>query len=203
MPLQNRVTPFGEIVAHSARGTLMGNRGCLHNDQRTLGSKRWAHQAWVICRLEFNGWKRQLMTPTYYTELFFTDEAVALAAGHRPCGTCRHTDYRRFQDAFGRAFPELGERPAPAAMDKLLHRHRVEGRTKKQITFAAKLADLPRGVFFTVPGHDRPILRHADGNLAWSFEGYSAVTVRSDETVSVLTPRPTVDVIRAGYIASV
>lgn len=177
----------------------MGNRGCFHDEHRTLTDKRWAHQAWVTCRLEFNGWKRQLMTPTYYTELFFTDEAVALAAGHRPCGTCRHSDYRRFQEAFGRAYPELGERPAPAAMDKLLHRHRVEGRSKKQITFEATLGDLPAGTFFKTDSDHRPVSRSTSAYRAWSFDGYCDIDLDDEQTVKVLTPLPTVEVIRHGY----
>jgi hypothetical protein len=177
----------------------MGNRGCLHDDQGQLTSKRWAHQSWVACKLEFNGWKRELMTPTYYTELFFTDEAVALSAGHRPCGTCRHSDYRRFQDAVGVAFPELGKRPAPSAMDKLLHRNRVDGRSKKQITFEAPLSDLPSGVFFTLSVGGRPILRRDNGYSAWSFEGYEDVDCNSSQTVTVLTPKPIVEAIKSGY----
>lgn len=100
MPLQNRVTPFGEIVASEARGTLMGNRGCLHDEHRNLGRRRWTTKSWVTCLLSFGGRRRELMRPGYYTELFFLDEATALAAGHRPCAECRREAFRRFVDGW-------------------------------------------------------------------------------------------------------
>lgn len=99
MPLQNRVTPFGEIIVTPAHGTFMGNRGILHDDQRRLGRARWRHKSWVTCRLQHKGIRRDLMAPGNYTELFFLDEATALAAGHRPAPnagwrisvrSCRH-----------------------------------------------------------------------------------------------------------------
>ncbi|WP_417481596.1 hypothetical protein [Maricaulis sp.] len=201
MPLQNRVTPFGEILAHPARGTLMGNRGCLHDEHRQLGEKRWAHQAWVACALTFKDWQRQIMRPGVYTELFFTDEAVALAAGHRPCGTCRHADYIAFQQAFGRARPELGERPSPAAMNRLLHADRVHSRSRTQITHKAPFERLPDGVFFTLPGGDGALVGQRGRVFAWSFDGYQPSPVEPAGEVCVLTPRIIVDVLRAGYQA--
>ena len=199
MPLQNRVTPFGEIIAHPARGGLMGNRGCLHDAHRQLGTRRWAHQAWVSCRLDFKHWHRTIMKPGVYTELFFTDEAVALAAGHRPCGMCRHDDYVAFQQAFGRARPELGERPSPGAMNRLLHADRVHSRSRKQITHSDDFEALPDAVFFTLPGQSEALVRRDGQTLAWSFDGYSRRDIRPAGPVTVLTPRVTVDVIRAGY----
>ena len=90
MPLQNRVTPEGEIIATAARGTMMGNRGgCLHRPDKTLGRRRWVTRQWICCELRFRGRHRVVMTPGQYTELFFLDEATALAAGHRPCFECR------------------------------------------------------------------------------------------------------------------
>ena len=103
MPLRNRVTPFGEIEVHPARGTLMGNRGILHGDDRTLGARRWAHRAWIVCVLSFRGRRRVVMTPGRYTELFFLDEAVALAAGHRACAECRNAAYRRYRELWREA----------------------------------------------------------------------------------------------------
>jgi len=95
--LQNRVTPFGDIVATPARGAWMGNRGVLHGSDRTLSRRRWTTRAWITCRLEFKDRHRRVMTPGRYTELFFLDEATALAAGHRPCGECRRHDFDRFR----------------------------------------------------------------------------------------------------------
>ncbi|MDG1417577.1 MAG: hypothetical protein P8P99_07245 [Maricaulis sp.] len=200
MPRQNRVTPFGEIVANSARGTLMGNRGCLHDDHGNLTSKRWTHQAWVSCRLEFNGWKRELMTPSFYTELFFTDDAVAIAAGHRPCGTCRHDDYKRFKTAFQSAYPELGATFKSDVMNKLLHKDRVHSRSKKQITYVELLSELPDGVFFILDDPGAPLVKRHGATLSWSFEGYSDQDPIVDQQVTVLTPKAMVNTIRAEYV---
>jgi hypothetical protein len=97
--LQNRVQPDGQILAIPARGTMTGNRGILHGPDRTLATKRWSHKAWICCVLDWQGRKRDVMTGRYWTELFFLDEAVAMAAGHRPCGYCRRADYNQFLDA--------------------------------------------------------------------------------------------------------
>ncbi|WP_421789887.1 hypothetical protein [Hyphobacterium sp.] len=176
----------------------MGNRGCIHDDQGQLTAKRWAHQAWVSCQLEFKGWKRELMTPTYYTELFFTDEAVALAAGHRPCGTCRHRAYKEFQIAFAKAFPEFGERPKPDQMNKVLHRDRVNSFSKEQVTHKADINELPFGTFIE-PEPGKPVLITQGGYLLWSFEGYSEFEGRIAESVTVLTPRAIVKAMQCGY----
>ena len=197
-PLQNRVAPTGEICTHAARGTLMGNRGILHDERRQLGNARWKHQAWVTCTLAFKARRRDLMKPGNYTELFFTDEAVALAAGHRPCAECRREDFNRFRDAFAKAHPDLPHR-APD-MDRVLHKARVMSRSREQVTHAAKLSELPEGVFFRV-APDRGPLVHWRGRVwTWSFEGYSAGPETLPERVEVLTPEPTVKAIAAGYV---
>ncbi|SDM56769.1 hypothetical protein SAMN04488568_11457 [Maricaulis salignorans] len=200
MPLQNRVTPLGAIVSHEARGQLMGNRGCLHNDQQQLVDRRWTRPAWVTCSLVSNsGNKRKLMTPGKYTELFFTDEATSFAAGHRPCRQCRYDAYTRFQKAFGKAFPEHGERPSAVSMDKALHASRIERHSKQQITFEADLHSLPVGTFFVASGLPRPIQKFSDGYKVWSFDGYAQIELESDQLVTVLTPYPSVQAFKAGY----
>ncbi len=147
MPLENRVTPSGEIVAAPWRGSLMGNRGILHDGRRRLGTARWRHKAWIACVLAFRGRQRTVMAPGRYTELFFWDEAAALAAGHRPCWECRRADARRFRAAWQAA----GLPGATAAeMDRLLHAARVT-RNRRQVTHEAELAGLPDGVFLTRP----------------------------------------------------
>src|SRR5690348_11691300 len=118
MPLRNRVTPFGELVAIPERGTLMGNRGILHTPDR-LVVRDWQVRRWIACRLEFHGRHRVVMTRGSYTELFFLDEATALADGHRPCAECRHADYRAFQAAWRTVYPERSV--AADAMDSVLH----------------------------------------------------------------------------------
>src|SRR5690606_39500251 len=120
MPLQNRVTPEGEIIATSARGTMMGNRGgCLHRPDKTLGRRRWVTKQWICCELQFRGRHREVMAPRRYTELFFLDEATAFAAGHRPCFECRRADApdfaRLWANAEGRA-----ERAGAAHLDAVV-----------------------------------------------------------------------------------
>ena len=143
MPLQNRVLPTGEIVAHPARGTIMGNRGRIHRDDRTLGGRRWTTHGWVTCQLSFRGRHREVMGRGW-TELFFLDEAVALAAGHRPCAECRRADYRRFQSAWRTAF---NEPPTAPAMNARLHADRVEPGQRKTRRHAAALGSLPDGCY--------------------------------------------------------
>jgi hypothetical protein len=100
MPLQNRVTPFGDIVATAQRGLFTGNRGIIHDPAtKTLLKKRWATKAWLVCVLDYKGRRREVMSRRSWTELFFLDEAVALAAGHRPCFFCRHRSAEPFRAA--------------------------------------------------------------------------------------------------------
>ena len=126
MPRQNRVTPFGEIVATPERGTFMGNRGVLHDSEGRI-LRAWQLRRWIACVLEFRGRKRQVMTPGRYTELFFLDEATALAAGHRPCAECRHARFLAFCNAWGSAQPAEGTSPRPTAteIDDRLHSERL------------------------------------------------------------------------------
>ncbi len=199
-PLQNRVAPTGEICAHGARGTLLGNRGILHDNAHQLGPARWKHQAWVTCTLTFKDRRRELMAPGCYTELFFTDEAVALAAGHRPCAECRRDDFNRFREAFCRARPEMPRPIRAPDMDRLMHKARVESRSRRQVTHEAALAELPEGVFFRASPDGSPMIRWNGRIWAWSFEGYSARPGVLPDRVEVLTPEPSVKAITAGYV---
>ncbi|HYZ26927.1 MAG TPA: hypothetical protein VE597_08455 [Geminicoccaceae bacterium] len=200
MPLQNRVTPTGEIVADPARGTLMGNRGILHDARGRLGAARWRHPHWVCCRLAFKDRRRTVMAPGRYTELFFLDEATALAAGHRPCCECRRQDFRTFQVAWWRAF-DAGSDPSAAAMDRALHVARVEPRTRRQVRFEAPLGALPDGAFVLLPEDpSTPLLIFGDRLLPWRPSGYGRPRPRAGASRAlVLTPRPTIAVLRAGY----
>src|SRR5215469_7780126 len=144
MPLQNRVTPSGEIVADPSRGLLMGNRGCLHGQGRTLGVSRWRSKLWICCLLDFKGVRRDPMPPGRWTALFFLDEATALAAGHRPCGYCRRPDYVAFTEAW-RAARRLPRRPLAPETDAVLHRQRTD-RTRRKVTHQADVAALPDAV---------------------------------------------------------
>ncbi|PWE32634.1 hypothetical protein DDZ14_09590 [Maritimibacter sp. 55A14] len=193
-PLQNRVTPEGRIIAVAARGGLMGNRGILHDAAQRLGTARWRHRNWIACRLEFRGRHRAVMQPGRYTELFFLDEAVSLAAGHRPCAECRRADYERFRDAWQEAF---GTRPGATEIDGALHIARVR-RNRAQITHEADMGHLPEGTFIHWAGAPHLVLR--DRLLPYAPEGYGAPAPRpASGRVTVLTPRPCVAVLVAGY----
>ena len=198
MPLRNRVTPFGEIVAVSARGLLMGNRGILHDADRIIVRDSQVRR-WIACRLEFRGRHRGIMLPRSWTELFFLDEATALAAGHRPCAECRHADYRRFQTAWARALNSTT--PSADAMDAILHtERRVRPWVKR--THGAVVQSLPDGTFVALD--ERAWLVRAEWLLAWSPDGYLQRIARPPSgDVTVLTPPSIVAVLRAGYQAEV
>jgi hypothetical protein len=193
MPLPNRVLPTGEIIAHSARGTLTGNRGVLHDEARTL-RRPWAHRHWIACRLDWNGIRRTPMTPGRWTELFFLDECVALAAGHRPCALCRRADYRRWGAAWAAAF---GDNPIAAAMDRALHDSRVDHAMRSQRLHLARAQDLPDGVF--IASNSGAALIRGAFALPFHPEGYAAPLPRPEGTVRVMTPAVTVAVLAAGY----
>ena len=197
MALQNRVTPGGEIVAVPERGSFMGNRGVLHDANMRLGRRRWALKAWLICRLEFRGRHRAVMTPRRYTELFFFDEAVAIAAGHRPCYECRRDAFHAWQHAWREA-AELDAPPRARVMDDQLHRDRVDTNSRAQRRWPARLGALPDGAFVEFDGAAHLVLY--GGPRRWSWRGYGpALTVASKQIVSVLTPHSSVLVLKAGY----
>jgi hypothetical protein len=197
MPLQNRVTPAGEIVADPGRGLLMGNRGCLHLPDRTLGVSRWRSKMWIACVLDWRGRRRDPMPPGRWTALFFLDEATALAAGHRPCGFCRRDDYLAYAGAWRRA-NGLERRPRAGEMDARLHAERVEPRTRRKRTHPCVMGDLPDGAMVQYGGGCGLV---AGGRfLPWSFAGYGdPVTPAPDAAVELLTPPASVAVIAAGY----
>lgn len=198
MPLQNRVTPKGDIVFSSARGTLMGNRGCLHDDSRTVGRRRWTTRSWVTCLLSFGGRRRELMRPGYYTELFFLDEATALAAGHRPCAECRREAWRRFASCWS-AGAGLSLGPIRvSSLDRSLHLARVDRRRGK-IVFQVCFGALPDGAMFVQ--EETTFLKRQGAARKWSLEGYGPERdFPLDCEVTVLTPQPTVEALRAGYV---
>ena len=203
MPLQNRVTPEGEIVASLHRGLMMGNRGgAFHLADQTLGRRRWATRQWIACVLEFKGRRREVMQPNRYTELFFLDEATALAAGHRPCFECRRADAERFAELWAQTQGKSERERAPA-MDEVLHAERIDRRRRK-VTFRARRADIPSGaiVRYAQDGDGaRPYLVVGSNLLAWHLSGYTSLVMPADigEVVEVLTPRSIVGVLAAGY----
>jgi hypothetical protein len=193
MPRQNRVTPAGEIIAHPARGTLFGNRGCLHD---ATGRIVRTHQGrrWIACVLSFKGRRRALLQPGRYTELFFLDDPTALAAGHRPCAECRRADYKRFRDAWARAF---GNRPDADTMDRILHAARIDPANGAPVRPAAQSDRLPDGAMALIDG--APHLARGGAAYPWSPMGYGDPRQWPAGNAAVLTPAPILAVLAAGY----
>ncbi len=196
MPLQNRVTPFGNIVSDPARGAWMGNRGCLHDERRQLTRRRWTTTVWIVCRLSFKGRQRTPMTPGRYTELFFLDEATAFAAGHRPCFECRRADALAFRAAWGTAFPGGGA--AAGDVDRTLHPERKCPPAERPAV--ADAAALPDGAFLVRPNEPDAALLVAHGALwRWTPAGYREARDARGQSGILLTPPRTVAVLAAGY----
>jgi hypothetical protein len=197
MPLQNRVTPAGEVVADDSRGLMLGNRGCLHGDRRELGVSRWRSKLWICCVLKWKDVRRDPMPPGRWTALFFHDEATALAAGHRPCGYCRRRDYLDFALAW-QAAHSTSQRPLAWQMDAVLHAQRTD-RTRRKITYPAAVDTLPDGVMVDLSGG--PHLHLTGRFLPWSFDGYGppAATPPGLVRAEVLTPPAITAAIMAGY----
>ena len=197
MPLQNRVTPFGDIVVTPERGTFTGNRGIIHDPlTRTLLSKRWSNPAWLICVCDFRDRRRDVMASRSWTELFFLDEATALAAGHRPCFYCRRDDANAFRAAW-----EQGNnvtRPKAKEIDATLHAERLEGRKKRLHALPGGIDELPDGAMIAAEGVSYLMVRGKA--MRWSFGGYHAVDIRLKDA-SLLTPPSTVQAMCAGYRA--
>ncbi len=189
MPLQSRVSPFGDLFTTPARGTLFGNRGGkFHRDDRTLGQRRWASRQWICCVLEFKGRRRDVWG-RYYTELFFLDEVTALAAGHRPCFECRRKD----AVAFAGLFP--GKHKAPD-MDVVLHGERVDGSAKR--LHRRSIDALPDGAMIAL-GDDAFAVR-GKHLLRWTPSGYADKRSRPrGASVDVLTPPAILTVLGKGY----
>lgn len=196
MPLQNRVTPTGEIVTDPARGLMMGNRGCLHGPDRRLGVARWRSKLWICCALDFRGIRRDPMPAGRWTALFFLDEATALAAGHRPCAFCRRPAYDAFLDSWRQAH-RLAARPRATELDTVLHGQRVDGR-RRQRTRIATFGRLPDGAMVRYRGE--PALVLGECVLGWTFEGYGRpIALARSATVELLTPPATVATLAHGY----
>ncbi|MDX6511318.1 MAG: hypothetical protein QOE36_822 [Gaiellaceae bacterium] len=195
MPLQNRVTPLGELIADPARGLVYGNRGCLHDPIGRI-RRRYNGKRWIACRLEFQGWhRRPLLQPGRFTELFFLDEATAFAAGHRPCALCRRADYDRLASIWRELHP--GQEGADA-IDAQLHAERVEPETRAQRLHAAPLVELPDGAFVLCEGE--PWLVHCNELLRWTPAGYADRALRrAGARAQLITPPSLVAVLRRGW----
>ena len=195
MPLQNRVTPFGELIADPARGLVYGNRGCLHDDAGRI-RRRFSGRRWIACRLRFRGWHRSpMMQPGRFTELFFLDEVTALAAGHRPCALCRRQDYVRFVEIW------RDLHPGPSGADDIdarLHAERIDAATKTQRHHDEPFASLPQGAMVIDDGVAFLVAR--DSLQRWTPAGYGGGRPRPRRgAATVITPPSLVHVLRRGW----
>jgi hypothetical protein len=195
MPLQNRVTPAGDIIATPHRGMFTGNRGIIHDPAtRTLLTRRWANKAWLTCVCEFKGRRREVMGGRSWTELFFLDEATAFAAGHRPCFFCRRDDANRFRAAW-----EEGndvKNVLADDMDTVLHRERLDAGKKRLHPRTMPLDELPDGVMVQQGSESYLIMQGRA--LSWSPAGYRE-TPNAINDAMLLTPPSTLRALDAGY----
>ncbi|MEO7673423.1 MAG: hypothetical protein ABIU09_05020 [Pyrinomonadaceae bacterium] len=195
MPYQNRVTPFSNLIATPERGTLYGNRGCLHDDQGKI-RRHYRGIRWIICVLEFRGRRHPVMKPGRYTDLFFLDEAIALAAGHRPCAECQRGRFNLFREHWAEANPELTDKFHPLAtqIDAVLHEERVRSRQ-----FCDSLDGLPDGTLVTDDEQDAYLVLRRKLHR-WTPGRYENVrTSNLNYPARILTPASVVNGLRAGY----
>lgn len=198
-PRRNRVSPTGEIVAIALRGAWMGNRGILHDGTGQV-VRNHASSLWITCALSFRDWRAAQWEPHHYTVLFFHDEAVSLAAGHRPCALCRRPAYDAYREAMARH--DDAEPLRAKKIDDRLHTERLLRRTRTKRLHTVAWADLPDGAFVLVDAV--PKLVRGDSLVSWSASGYGASTGRPRRgKATVLTPPTTLGAMRAGYAPQV
>ncbi len=193
-PARNRVTPGGAIVATPLRGAWTGNRGILHDGDRIVRSH--AGSLWITCDLVYRDQRLPQWQPRHNTVLFFHDEAVSLAAGHRPCALCRRSDYNSYRTAVSIATGE----PPPLAreLDRRLHRERLVPGTSRRRLHRHRWRDLPVGTFAVAA--DTALLVLADRVVPWTPDGYGPAGARPGSgEVDVLTPPLSVAALRGGY----
>jgi hypothetical protein len=198
---QNRVNPFGELMKTPARGSLMGNRGVIHNDDGEI-KRPYKLKAWITCLLKFKGRKFRIMAPKRWTALFFLDEATAFAAGHRPCNECRRDDFNRFKLFWIKGNSEYGfnMKTKIAEIDAVLHDERINSNAE-QITFEMNISEIPDGTFVTI--NSIPYLFFQSSLYEWTPYGYKdAMPLPSVPQLTVVTPKSIVKMFLAGYEVS-
>lgn len=192
-PAQNRVTPLGDVVAVPLRGAWTGNRGRLHEGREIV--RFHAGDLWIVCALEFNDRWHEQWKPRGFTWLYFHDEAVAFAAGHRPCGECRRASYNAYRDAWD---ANTGGKPSASEMNKQLHGERIVRGTHRRRLHEVPWRELPDGCFVLVEGAMALVL--GDELVHWTTAGYGAALSRpASGTAQVITPPSTLAVLRNGY----
>jgi hypothetical protein len=193
MPLRNRVTPLGEVIATPERGLVYANRGCIHDARGRISEQRYPTKRWIACQLEFRGrHRRPLMAPGKFTELFFLDEATALAAGHRPCGECRYADYKHLTALWADLHPD---QVRADAIDEQLERERRAPSTKRRRFHQAPYDELPDGAFVLLDSEPHAVL--GPEILRWSSGGYTDRLNRPvGGSATVITPPSLVALLR-------
>lgn len=184
--MRNRVDPYGEILDIALRGAWMGNRGSIHRGHEIV--KQAATKRWITCALEYKGWVAPQWKPGRWTALFFYDEALAFAAGHRPCALCRRADYNRYLAAIGisRCDP----------IDAQLDAERRDGRVKRK--HAMLWRDVPAGAYVEI--NDTPHVVLPDSLRPWSHRGYGPEIARPRSGDALLLTAPlNIQAIRNGY----
>lgn len=193
-PMRNRVTPMGDIVAIRLRGAWLGNRGILHEDGKVVRVHR--SQLWIICALEHKDWRLPQWQAGHFTVLFFHDEAVALAAGHRPCALCRRTSYDDYRRAWVTA--RGGTVPSAKDIDRQLHGERLVRRSRRRRLHRSSWQELPAGAFVLLDG--QPALVLDEAVVPWTVDGYGPARPRPARgPVELVTPPSTVAAMAAGY----
>jgi hypothetical protein len=194
-PARNRVTPMGDIVAISLRGAWTGNRGILHEGREIV--RFHASDLWITCALEFRGRHDVQWRPHHFTWLFFHDEAVSFAAGHRPCAECRRAAYNAYRAAWADGLG--GEPPSAKEINRRLHGERIVRGTHRRRLHQIPWADLPDGAFVRLD-EAKAALVVGDALREWSHTGYGASRKRPRSgTATVITPPASVAALRAGY----
>jgi hypothetical protein len=194
MPLQNRVTPTGDIIATPHRGMFTGNRGIIHDPATKTLTRRWAGRAWLTCLCEFRGWRREVMGGRSWTELFFLDEATAFAAGHRPCFFCRRQDANRFRAAWEQGNGIANVRAGD--IDALLHAERLSSGKKRLHALPMPMQELPDGTMLQ-EGNDSYLIVGGQA-LRWTPGGYRQAP-NALQSAMLLTPPSTVRALSIGY----
>jgi hypothetical protein len=195
MALQNRITPFGDIVAIPQRGMFMGNRGIIHDPAtKTLLRKRWSSKAWIICTCSYKDVRRDVMATRSWTELFFLDEAVALAAGHRPCFACRRESANAFRVAWSAA--KRMQKPSAPSIDAVLHQERLRDGLKRIHPLHIPIPALPDGAVVAIA--DQAFTLASGLAFRWTEKGYAS-PIELKKADGLVTPPSTIQTIIAGY----
>jgi hypothetical protein len=129
-----------------------------------------------------------------WTELFFLDEAIALAAGHRPCFVCTREAAERFRDSWVAARGEL--RPSAHVIDRILHYERLERGRKRVHSILGPIETLPDGAVVVATGSAFTL--HSGLAYQWTIEEY-ARPKRLRHADGLLTPPSTLRVLNSGY----